>query len=132
MEPQMNADAACRAAPRRQPTRARPGEACPGGGRRPRASGRSVFGRAAAAVASGRERAPDLVAQRRVVTVMRGPRRRNPSIRVETAEVELVPRLRGQPFEIAKLCAAVALTEGVNVVHIAHDRPGRRRERRAT
>jgi hypothetical protein len=34
-------------------------------------------------------------------------------------------RLRGQLLKILKLGAAIAFAERVNIVHVAHDRPGR-------
>ena len=41
-----------------------------------------------------------------------------------------MPRLRSQLFEIEHLRAAVAFAEGVYIVHVAHDLPGRRCEGR--
>ncbi len=60
-----------------------------------------------------------------IVTVMRGPRRFKPELRLDTCKVDQVPRLGGQLFKILKLGAAVAFAERVNIVHVAHDRPRR-------
>jgi hypothetical protein len=79
---------------------------------------------------SEREDALDLITHGRVVVIMRGPRRRDPSIWIELAKVEPVPRLLRQLFKIVDLCAAVTFAEGMDIVHIALYPSGRRCESR--
>ena len=57
---------------------------------------------------------------------------RNPSIRVDLAEIDRVSSLLSQLFEIVKLCTPIAFSEWMDIVHVAQDFPGHRRKRSAT
>ena len=63
-----------------------------------------------------------------MIAVVRAARGLQPAVWINQGKIDRVARLLGQLFKILELGAAVAFAERVNIVHVAHDRPGRTRE----